>query len=75
MKYTARVPHTAFLAFLIIVALPWYAYAETSPTTFDQFVDGAPGSEVRHEEDFPNDAYRAKRVNKNLWTFIDRRGY
>jgi hypothetical protein len=75
MKYTVRVPHTAFLAFLSIVALPWYVHADTSPTTFDQFIDNAPGSEVRHEGDFPNDAYRAKRVNKNLWTFIDRRGY
>lgn len=77
MKYTARVHQTAFLAFLSVATLPLYAHADDTPptTTFDQFIDSAPGSEVRHQGDFPNDAYRAKRVNKNLWTFIDRQGY
>jgi hypothetical protein len=76
MKHADLVPQTVFLVVVSMVTLPMYAHADdASPTTFDQFIDSSPGSEVGHQGDFPNDAYRAKRVNKNLWTFIDRRGY
>jgi hypothetical protein len=76
MKYTTRTSQTAFLAFLSIVTLPLSAHADnTSPTTFDQFIDSAPGGELSHQGNLANNAYRAKRVNKNLWTFIDRQGY
>jgi len=65
----------ALVAFLCVTA-SFAAHADdASPMTFDQFIDSAPGSDVKHQGDFPNHAYRAKRVNKNLWTFIDRVDY
>ncbi|RQH00204.1 hypothetical protein [Paraburkholderia dinghuensis] len=75
MKINSRVRQALLLA-SFCVTTPFAAYADdAAPTTFDKFVDIAPGSDVTHQGDFPNHAYRAKRVNKNLWTFIDRVGY
>jgi hypothetical protein len=74
MKFRHRVQQALALTSLCVA--PFVAHADNAPSmTFDQFVDSAPGNDVKHQGDFSNHAYRAKRVNKNLWTFIDRVGY
>jgi hypothetical protein len=78
MQKTCELIIDCMMTLLVLIAagLPICTQADDAvPVSFDQFIDSAPGQDVPPQGSDPAYVYRAKRVNKNLWTFIDIQGY
>ena len=48
---------------------------QSTPISFDQFIDQTTGDDVSQKELSANTAYRAKRVNKTIFRWINKQGY